>query len=143
MVFNMMQTPANNALNKIHLNITEYPISYYSQGKILFSYIYITNVFSAAKQASLFQGIDQKYYAYLLNYNEFMYTAGDGYLFMAVKNYSSTDLPFMKLTTYKDFSNFGSTPETFIIGYWDNTGNLNYTADVLMINTTAGSCAED
>ena len=69
MVFNMMQTPTNNALNKITLDIIQNPVSYYSQGKILFSYIYITNVFSAVKQASLFQGIDQKYYAYLLNYN--------------------------------------------------------------------------
>ena len=62
---------------------------------------------------------------------------------MAVKNFSSTDTPFINLRTYKDFSNFGSNPETFIIGYWENTGDLNYTADVLMINTTAGSCAED
>ena len=81
---------------------------------------------------------------YVLSYAKFTYRPANDYLMLAVKQYSSSKNPFFKLDPFKDFTSTGSDIDSFIIGYYNNTGGggVTYNADVLMINATFGSCPD-
>jgi len=54
---------------------------------------------------------------------------------LAIKTYDTSSNPFLKLTSYKDFTSAGTAIDQFIIGY-TNVAGVTYMADLLMINST-------
>lgn len=120
------------------------PPSYFSQGTILFAYIYISNVYAATRAVCLFQYIDEVNYGYVLLYSKFSYTPSRSTLLMAVKTYTTSSSPFLQLNPYKSLITTGTAIEHFYIGYNNiGGGGVSYTSDVFLINSTTGSCQKN
>jgi hypothetical protein len=137
-----LKTPLSS-LNKVTLTLSDQPSSYFSQGQILFAYLYLSNVYSATRIAAVFPYLSNTFYGYTLNYARFNYHPADGSLLLAVKTYSTSSSPFLKLNTFKDFTGSGLAVDQFVIGY-DNvtSGGAAYTADVFLLNASTSSCPE-
>lgn len=117
------------------------PVNYYVQGTIYFSYLYLTNAYSAEHPISLFQAINQDFYGYVLSYSVFAYSPSTESSLLAVRTYSSSNSPFFPLTTHSYFTPSGTSIDTFLIGYADYSAYpLVYTADVLLINSSYSGC---
>jgi len=140
MVYSKIQNSTTLTNNQIVLDITTSPSLYMTQGKIYFSYIYFTNIFTANNAMALYQGFNQASNSYQFFYASFAYSPSEQTLFMVVKSYSSATTPFFSLNSVKILDSSGSSIDSFSLGYSNPAMGVTYSADAFIFSYSSNPC---